>query len=458
MNQEVKSLWTWERLCVALDLPTKPGPTITGIHFDSRLIRSGDLFIPLSSAVEDTGKTSSSAGRDGHNFIAHAIANGAVSTFTDRKIEASIPQLFVPNTFEALWKIAKFRRRQIRSPVVAVTGSSGKTTFQCFLTSILKVPPLEGSFNNHIGVPLSMARTQIDSEYAVYEIGTNHPGEIEPLANLVNPDIAVLLNITEAHIGNFESLGALVEEKFSICSGLKEEGVLVLPHSLLSNDHNVSGRNCVTFGFDENADITIKHGVDNCYTFSNMSESIDVEIPGGGHHRAQTLAACAAVLQALGIRLSQLDKVTSNLPKGRGNEHCVDGITIIDDSYNANPASMKEALVNLQNRPTLGKRIAILGQMNELGEKSSIYHAHLGKYIKNIDVVYCVGRYSLPLFEQIRFKKSYFFDSVNEYLLKKIVKGLESDDVVLVKGSNSVFWKHQFVDRLVQQLQSNNIS
>ena len=186
MLPKSKPLWTWDELCSALGQPITSGPDIFGIHFDSRLIKEGDLFIPLKGRV------------NGHDFIPHAFTNGAVGTLTEINKDRIVPHLRVRNTLNALNELAYFRRQQLQCPVITVTGSSGKTTFQCFLSSILNTPPLEGSFNNHIGVPLSLARTPEDAQYAIFELGTNHTGEIAPLSRLTNPDVAVLLNILEA--------------------------------------------------------------------------------------------------------------------------------------------------------------------------------------------------------------------------------------------------------------------
>ncbi|MDE0645417.1 MAG: UDP-N-acetylmuramoyl-tripeptide--D-alanyl-D-alanine ligase [Gammaproteobacteria bacterium] len=440
MLPKSKPLWTWDELCSALGQPKISGPDILGIHFDSRLIKKGDLFIPLKGRV------------NGHDFITHAFDNGAVGTLTEINKDRIVPHLRVQNTLNALNELAYFRRQQLQCPVITVTGSSGKTTFQCFLSSIFNTPPLEGSFNNHIGVPLSLARTPEDAQYAIFEIGTNHSGEIAPLSQLTKPDVAVLLNIFEAHIGNFESFAMLEQEKFAITSGLNIKGTFVLPHSLLSHEYQSWGRECLTFGFEKDADLTVQHDKDYRYHFSSTSDEISVEVPGGGNHRAQTLAACAAVLLALQIPLKKLQSLTSDLPKGRGNTHSVAGITIIDDSYNASPSSVQKSLNVLQKTYTRSRRIAVIGQMNELGDKSSCYHQNLAKHIKNIDLVYCVGELALPLYEQLNRQSTFFFQAADKVLLDDLERELRPEDIVLVKGSNSVFWQNSFMERLLVRL------
>ncbi len=440
MNPKSKPLWSWDELCSALGQPKTAGPDIFGTHFDSRLIREGDLFIPLMGNV------------DGHEFIPHALANGAVGTLTENdEVRAGI-NLRVEDTLTALWDLARFRRRQLHCPVVAVTGSSGKTTFQCFLSSILKIPPLEGSFNNHIGVPLSMVRTPVDARYAIFELGTNHTGEIAPLSRLTNPDVAVLLNVLEAHIGNFESFATLEQEKFAITSGLNSKGTFVLPHSLLSHKYRSWGRECLTFGFEKDADLTVRHDKDYWYHFSSTKDEIRVEVPGGGNHRALTLAACATVLLALQIPLKKLQAVTLDLPNGRGNTYSVADITIIDDSYNANPSSVREALKVLRDNFPNNRKVVVIGQMNELGDKSTSYHEDLAKHMKNIDLVYCVGELALPLFEKLYHKSTFFFQSADETLLASLEGELRPRDTVMIKGSNTVFWQYDFTKKLISRL------
>ncbi|MDE0094526.1 MAG: UDP-N-acetylmuramoyl-tripeptide--D-alanyl-D-alanine ligase [Gammaproteobacteria bacterium] len=440
MNPKSKPLWSWDELCSALGQPKTAGPDILGTHFDSRLIREGDLFIPLMGNV------------DGHEFIPHALANGAVGTLTENdEVRAGI-NLRVEDTLTALWDLARFRRRQLHCPVVAVTGSSGKTTFQCFLSSILKIPPLEGSFNNHIGVPLSMVRTPVDARYAIFELGTNHTGEIAPLSRLTNPDVAVLLNVLEAHIGNFESFATLEQEKFAITSGLNSKGTFVLPHSLLSHKYRSWGRECLTFGFEKDADLTVRHDKDYWYHFSSTKDEIRVEVPGGGNHRALTLAACATVLLALQIPLKKLQAVTLDLPNGRGNTYSVADITIIDDSYNANPSSVREALKVLRDNFPNNRKVVVIGQMNELGDKSTSYHEDLAKHMKNIDLVYCVGELALPLFEKLYHKSTFFFQSADETLLASLEGELRPRDTVMIKGSNTVFWQYDFTKKLISRL------
>lgn len=446
-------LWEWGQLCEALEIDPTSGPNISGIHFDSRLIQSGDLFVPLSRDSGDRFNISTHSSRDGHDFIDNAIQNGAVATLSSQNRKFDIPTLKVRDTLEALWQLARFRREQLKCPVIAITGSSGKTTFKYFLSTFLEIPIIEGSFNNHIGLPLSIALTPQHQDFAVFEIGTNHVGEIAPLSQLARPNIAVVLNVLDAHIGNFGSYDDLFQEKYSICRGLEPPGTLVLRLVDRPKVQSDDIANYSTFGFEKAADVVISSIGDTKYQCSTNSESIVIDVRGGGKHRAETLAACGATLQELGQPIEILANSTKSVPPGRGVEHSVRGVKIIDDSYNASPTSMYAALTELSRQSSNNRRIAILGQMNELGDKSKLYHDKIRANLTNIDIVYCVGALMEDLFRNLDAKfNKYYFEVANEELIQHVKRRVRSNDVVLVKGSNTVFWQKNFVTRLITQL------
>lgn len=446
-------LWTWTELCSSLGLNSVSGPPVSGLHFDSRLIQPGDLFIPLPGDPGPRFQVVARSGRDGHDYISNAKNNGAIGIVTDRKIKSATPTLRVSNNIDALWTLGKYRRDQLRCPVVAVTGSSGKTTLKAFLQSVTDGFTAQGSFNNYIGLPLSVATTPKDSTVAIYEIGTNHPGEIKPLSELAHPTVAVVLNVLPVHIGNFKDFDALEKEKFSISKGLTDTGYLVLPFSLKDTKYIASNGPTVTFGFEAEADVTIKYIKDDWYSFENGDDRVTVRVPGGGQHRAESVAACGAVLIALHQTLENLQRLESSLPQGRGNTFTINEVTIIDDSYNANPISMIAALRELRKRTTAGRKIALLGQMNELGIHAKRLHESIAPEIQGVDVVYCVGALMRHLFEKIESPtEKYFFDDANDELLNHVTQYLNACDIVLVKGSNSFFWQENFVRNLSQEL------
>lgn len=446
-------LWIWKELCRSLGLPSENGPDITGIHFDSRLIQPGDLFLPLPGDPGPRFQVAVRSDRDGHDYISSAVENGAVGLIASRDIESSVPTLRVNDSIDALWTIGQYRRNQLDCAVVAITGSSGKTTLKAFLESTTGGFCAQGSFNNYIGVPLSLAMTPKDTEIAIYEIGTNHPGEIAPLSELAQPNVVVVLNVLPVHIGHFDDLAALEKEKLSIGRGLTEKGQFVVPFTLRNTDCLKEKMSTMTFGFDSEADLNVEHIGDDLYEFRFGNDRVRLDVPGGGHHRAESVAACGAVLVSLGKSLANLRRLKTTLPQGRGNCFEVSTVTIIDDSYNANPTSMIAALRGLRNRRTVGRKIALLGQMNELGAHSKDLHESIAPEVLDVDVVYCVGGLMRSLYNKVSSStEKHYFEDVSEELLNHLVDKLNEHDIVLVKGSNSFFWQANFVQKLRQSL------
>lgn len=444
-------LWSWRELCVALGLQIESGPDISGIDFDSRTIGPNELFLALPGDPGPRFNVLQRTDRDGHDFVHSAQANGAVGALVHREIDSQIGLLKVPNTIDALWQIARYRRDQFQAPVIAVTGSSGKTTLKSFLTQALNAFATTGSYNNYIGAPLSMALTPKEATSAVIEIGTNHTGEIAPLAKVVGPDVAVVLNVLPVHIGNFRSIDELRTEKLSIAEGLKPDSTFVVHESLLDFVVPRRGMSLLSFGTTSRAAVRVTSIDGRICEISFKDQSTVVEIPGGGLHRAETVAAAGAVLVALGESLERLSAITDELPLGRGNIISIDPVTVIDDSYNANPLSVRAALENLLQQD--GRKIAVIGQMNELGEDSERYHQQLAPVANLVDAVYCIGNETLPLHEALIVPKR-FFETADSELEADLVNFMQEGDTVLVKGSHSVFWEVDFVNRLENALRS----
>ena len=449
------SLWPWYDLCDALGLPQNDGPNVGGISFDSRQIQSGDLFVALPGDPGPRFNVALRSDRDGHDFVEDAIRHGAVGALIHKPVDSNIPTLQVEDTIDGLWNLARYRRSQLSCPVVAVTGSSGKTTLKSFLSQALSAFATEGSFNNYIGLPLSIAVSPLDAGAVVYEIGTNHEGEIAPLSELAQPNVAVVLNVLPVHIGYFSNIDALTIEKFSICLGLTEDGTLVCSKKLSTSEYAPSNVKTVTFGFEETATLQVKHVLDSCYSFSVNENQVEASVPGGGKHRAETLAATAAVLEVLNLPVSNLQQVSGSLPKGRGDTHVVNGVRIIDESYNANPTSMQAALQGLLDLPLTGNRVAVLGQMNELGDGGVEYHTALASLVGRADVVFCVGELMLHLYKKLgSVREKYFFESVDQNLLGELTELVTPGDAVLIKGSHSYFWEANFVDRFIAEIRN----
>lgn len=450
-KESQKPLWTWAELRDALKLPQALGPNVLGISFDSRQVQPGDLFVALPGDPGPRFNVSQRTDRDGHNYVNDALEKGAVGALVHKPVEGNYPVLQVEDTIDGLWSLAKYRREQLSCPVVAVTGSSGKTTLKAFLSQALPAFSTEGSYNNYLGLPLSIAVTPRDAEAAVYEIGTNHEGEIAPLSELAQPNVAVLLNVLPVHIGYFPNIDALTIEKFSIYRGLTKTGTLVCSNALSKSEYAPRNIEIKTFGFEGSSTVNVQHISGHRYSFSRNDDEIGADVPGGGKHRAETLAATAAVLDVLDVPLANIRQVTGTLPEGRGNVHLVNGVRIIDESYNANPTSMRAALQGLLDMPVNGRRIAVLGQMNELGEQAVNYHEELADLVNQCSIVFCVGGLMRHLYENLdSVQEKLYFESVDESLMEHVGSVLRTEDVVLIKGSHGYFWEANFVRRLVE--------
>ena len=452
----MKPLWRWQALRSALGLVAEDGPDISGISIDSRLLAKGDLFVALPGDPGPRFRTSSTSKRDGHDFVADAIRRGAAGVLVHRDERYGVPTLRVPDTLDGLWALGRHRRSELACPVAAVTGSSGKTTCKEFLAGALGAFANTGSRNNHIGVPLSLASTPVDAAAAVYEIGTNHPGEVAPLSRLAAPDVAIVLNIHPAHIEFFDGLEGIRQEKLSIAEGLGADGVLVRHEHLRPLD---GAPRTLTFGKEASADVRLLHVGGDRARLATPQGTMVVPVPGGGQHRAMSVAACAAALLALGLPLAQLERLgAAQLPKGRGNRIEAGGVTVIDDSYNANPASMKTALLALaaESPDRGGRRIAVLGEMLELGDDGERFHRDLADVCEGLDQVFCIGEGMVPLSEELGSTgRTQWLPKADSGFAEACAQTLRPGDTVLVKGSNRIFWANGFVDALVAALQSS---
>ena len=438
----------------AVGAPVRDGPGIGGIGIDSRSIAPGDLFVALPGNPGPRFTATTVSERDGHDFAADAVAKGAAAVLVHRQGDYGAPALLVEDTLDALWDIGRAARRRLRGPVVAVTGSSGKTTFKSFAAHVLGAFATTGSLNNHIGVPLSLARTPADADGAVYEIGTNHPGEIEPLARLAAPDVAVLLNVHPAHIENFGNIEAIRREKISIANGLGGEGVFVHPVEI---EPGVAG-GTLSFGTAPSADVRLVDVSAKTARVATPAGVVDAPVPGGGVHRAHSVCALATALTALGLPLDRLHRLEEmDVPKGRGNRTEVAGVTVIDESYNANPASMAATLAAFATEP--GRLLAILGDMRELGPGSNRYHAELAPHCSGLAGVFCVGDAMRSLYDALPAAQRLGWTEIADpALAARCAERVGAGDRILVKGSNTVFWTNGFVVALLDQLRRRRSS
>ena len=451
-------LWTWPELCKALGADPVDGPAVRGVDIDSRKLAPGDLFIALSGDPGPRFPGARRSPRDGHDFLEAAYAAGAAGALVHREVSGGGPRLVVPDTLDALWDLGRAARTRTSARVAAITGSSGKTTAKTFLARALEAFATPGSLNNHLGVPLSLARTPAAVGFAVYEIGTSYPGEIAPLSRLARPDVAVVLNVHPAHIEFFDGIDALRREKLSIAEGLGADGTLVCLDALdrTGLDREVS---VITFGEGAGADVRLAAFDGRQATIATPSGTVCADVPGGGTHRALSLSAVAAVLVAFGEDPRRLADIADDaVPAGRGNRIQAGQVTLIDDSYNANPASMSAALRDLAEQQAEGRTVALLGEMLELGQDSERLHAALVPLCARIDRVLCVGAGMRGLHDHLEPERRLgFVESPDALDAVALTAVLEPGDVVLLKGSNRVFWARDFAARLRDALHARAV-
>lgn len=357
--------------------------TIDRVSTDTRRIQPGDLFVALRGEHFDA-----------HDFVAQAQGLGAVAAVVERLLPLAIPQLVVADSRLALGAIAHYNRTFFAGTLVAVTGSSGKTTVKEMLATILAAvgPTLatRGNLNNDIGVPLTLFELEQRHRYAVIEMGASGPGEIDYVSGLARPDVAVLNNAFGAHLEGFGSLAGVVRAKGEIFNGLNAGGTAVVnaddPHA----DHwleQLKGRNVLSFGLDRSdVDVTATglflqsnacHGFELVVGEQRIAVRLQVL---GRHNVANALAVAAAAwaagldLAAIGRGLEQFEAVPGRMKPRLG----VAGCRVIDDSYNANPASVRAAIDVLAGLP--GERVLVLGDMAELGADAALQHAEVGAY------------------------------------------------------------------------------
>jgi UDP-N-acetylmuramoyl-tripeptide--D-alanyl-D-alanine ligase len=420
------SLWTLHALQTALDLPVEgPDVHITGVQTDSRQVQPGDLFIALAGTAHD-----------GHDFVTEAVKAGAAALLVSRSMEVPVPQLVVAQTDEGLVALARAARARFKGPVIAVTGSAGKTTTKDFLREGLCAHGPEMSLNNHVGVPLTLARLPQEAAAAVVEIGMNAPGEIAPLAELAKPTVALVTNVFPVHVGAFEGVEGIRQEKLSLTRGLLPQGTLVVPAGLSLEGCGWHGQ---VRQFDPAAPLQIK-------------------IADATPARVACAQAALAAATAAGLEMGDISHL-SPLP-GRGCVEDVQGVTVVDDSYNANPASVKAALQALQTRP--GRRyFAVLGDMLELGADGPQYHAGLAPLCEVLDGVLCVGELMHHLYDALPRQDKFCHVSVPlgqpageaaQEALTRLGQQAQVGDVILVKGSNGNFWQGKVAQRLTDAL------
>lgn len=429
------------------------------ISIDSRSLAPGDAFVAIRGTRYD-----------GHRFVEDAAHHGAscliVShVMTPTNGSASLPTVLVDDTTEALADLARFHRRQLGRPVIAVTGSCGKTTTKELLAHLLGEPgtilKTQGTQNNHIGVPLTLLRMTTEHKQAVVELGTNHPGEIAYLSSITEPDVAVITNVGPAHLEFFGSLMEVLHEKLSLLEVLPPEGCVVLPGDQLdvcleAQHYLAPGVRVVTFGTTDRCDLQAvdiqRHGEE--MTFRLRDHVDQWTIPLAGYHNVENALAAIACAWAMGVPLSvakQRAACFAPIPLRSQILRC-NGLTIVNDCYNANPLSFARALEMLRDL-SVRRKVAIVGDMLELGEFAPAAHQAIGRLAAQlgIDTVIAVGDYAGHVAEGVREGRAEtipMYRTVPE-LLAHLPAMLQEGDGLLVKGSRKLNLE-QVTDFLLQ--------
>jgi UDP-N-acetylmuramoyl-tripeptide--D-alanyl-D-alanine ligase len=453
-------LWTIAEVARALGLPGKfPEKAISFVTQDSRLVKPGSLFVALSGTPSGGFVSSFASSRDGWEFAATAEAAGAVAMIVPRKIDGvQIPQLVVKDTLiDGLWGLARAARARFNGPVIGLTGSAGKTSTKEFIAAYPNAYASPSSFNNFWGVPLTLCNADPQASVWVVEMGMNQVGEIARLTELTRPTVALVVNVQPVHLEKLGSLEAIRREKVSIVRGLPSDGVLVLPAGI---DAPEWGGKVVRFGeASEVRELSHEARGEGWQISAEVAgKQIEFGLTPGAPHRVQNALAALAAVHATGLDekllAAELDHV--GIMTGRGVEQTAGGAVLIDDSFNGNPASMVAALDSLKARPmNKGRRIAVLGDMLELGAGAPAYHEELARHLAGIDGVYCVGPLMRHLYDRLPPDKVLGWHEDPATLEPAEIGGLlREGDVVVVKGSKKMFWVNKFVPRLVASLQA----
>jgi UDP-N-acetylmuramoyl-tripeptide--D-alanyl-D-alanine ligase len=453
-------LWTIAGVARALGLSGKfPETSIDFVTQDSRLVKPGCLFVALSGTPSGGFVSSFASPRDGWEFAANAQAAGAAAMIVPHSIDGvSVPQLVVKDTLlDGLWALARAARARFKGPVIGLTGSAGKTSTKEFIAAYPDAFASPSSFNNFWGVPLTLCNANPHASVWVVEMGMNQAGEIARLSDLTRPTVALVVNVQPVHLEKLGSLEAIRHEKTSIAQGLPDSGVLVLPVGIDAPEWN--GK-IIRFG-EGSVVRELKHAArdENWDVRAEVcGKQIEFSLTPGAPHRLQNALAALAAVHAAGLDEAALaGKLGSvGVMTGRGVEQAAGGAVLIDDSFNGNPASMLAALDSLKARPIKnGRRIAILGDMLELGVEAPAYHEELARHLAGIDGVYCVGPLMRHLYELLPAgKRLGRHENPATLEPQEVARLLRSGDVVVVKGSKKMFWVNKFVPRLVAALKA----
>lgn len=451
MNTSQTPLWTSEQAASATDGNSNHAWNASGVSINTRTLAKGDLFVALNGPS-----------LDGHDFVSDAFDRGAVAATVSKNLKgitADRALLMVEDTQKALEDLGRAaRNRASQATFIAVTGSVGKTGIKEALASVLSnqggASASEGSLNNHWGLPLSLSRVPQKADFAILEMGMNHAGELTPLSHMARPHVCVITTVQPAHTENFASLDEIADAKAEIFVGAEPGAVAVLHHDIaqfdrLSKAATKKGMRVLSFGCDEAADVHLVS-----YDLDASGSSVSVLIEGarfdyrvgiaGRHWVMNSLCVLAAVMAAGGdVARAAADLAHLQAPQGRGQRFEIayekGNFKLIDESYNASPASMKAALQVLSAEPALngGRRIAVLGDMLELGADTVPSHRALAAELKSahVDLAFLTGEAMASLWVELPEAMQGGHMPTSDLIALALQGIIHEGDVVMVKGS-----------------------
>ena len=430
--------------------PAKSKQEVTNIVIDSRKIEPGGLFIATKGERVD-----------GHSFIRQVMEKGALAVVSEQELpDADFPYILVKDSFTALKQIAAFYREQLSVHVVGITGSVGKTSTKEMIAGVLSakyhVMKTEGNFNNEIGLPLTILRIREEDEVAVLEMGISDFGEMSRLTQMAKPDISVITNIGQCHLENLKTRDGILKAKTEIFEGMNEHGKAVLNggDDKLRTVKLVKGHRPYYFNDPScYADHIVSHGIFGTSCEIHMDgELIRAEIKVPGQHQVTNTLAAVRVAMLLGLDMEQMTRgIASVVPIAGRNRIIQEGnFTLIDDCYNANPVSMKAALDLLSLADT--RKVAILGDMFELGENSDMLHSGVGCYAKGkTDLLICIGENAKHIYDGAKeagVAHIYHFTDKESFLREK-ENLLQAGDTILLKASHGMAFE-TLISQLLQ--------
>jgi len=441
-------LWRGDELAAAVGgRATAALPDVSGVTFDTREITGGELFVALRGE------------RDGHAFVGEAFGRGAAAAMVSREVGGAGPQIVVDDTLNGLERLGAAARDRSGAVRCAVTGSVGKTSVtQAILAGLKRAGRAHGavkSFNNHIGVPTTLARTPRETERAVFEIGMNHAGEIAPLSRLVRPQVAVITTVGPVHVENFpDGETGVAAEKAAIFAGMEPGGTAVLPRDSrwfddLARAALEAGSERVV-GFGEHAQAEARmtgftpSAAGSQVTAVVAGREVEIALRQSGAHWGPNSLAVLLALEAMGVdRETALAALAAFDPlAGRGAEQTLrlaqGEVRLIDESYNANPLSMAAALKSLGARASGGRKIVALTDMLELGGEAPAFHAVIAEQAEaaGVDLVFCAGIEMKALWDRLARGRRGAWASTAVEIAEPLLATLRDGDVVMVKGSN----------------------